>query len=114
MTTTAQAKIFISDAHAVTETTAYRNCSVFNYDGKQDEHRQPIGQLYLLNDYTLDGACTVTVDVEANSFVVVLPLVGAVEYKNGDNKAKLLIAGQTLMLEKTAATSFTLTNIFEE
>ncbi|MFY7839842.1 MAG: hypothetical protein ACOVP7_06175 [Lacibacter sp.] len=108
------AKIFLSDAHVVTETAAFRNCSVFNYNGKQDEYREPCGQLYLVNDYTIDGACAVTVDVEANSFVVVLPVVGAVEYKNGDNKEKLVIAGQTLMLEKTAATSFTLTNIFEE
>ncbi len=108
------AKIFLSDAHAVTETAAFRNCSVFNYNNKQDEYRQPFGQLYLLNDYTIDGARSVTVDVEANSFVVVLPVVGAVEYKNGDNKEKLIIAGQTLMLEKAAATSFILTNIFEE
>lgn len=108
------AKIFLSDVHAVTETAAFRNCSVFNYNGKHNEHRKRFGQMYLLNDYTIDAACAVTVDVEANSFVVVLPVVGAVEYKNGTGKEKLVIAGQTLMLEKTAATSFTLTNILEE
>ncbi|RXK59726.1 hypothetical protein ESA94_11740 [Lacibacter luteus] len=108
------AKIFLSDAHAVNETAMFRNSSVFNYGDEQNENRTAFGQLYLLNDYTIDGACSVSVEVEANSFVVVLPVVGAVEYKNGTNKEKLVIAGQTLMLEKTAATSFTLTNIFED
>ena len=108
------AKIFLNDAHAVAETAAFRNSSLFNYAGADNEHRQPFGQLYLLNDYIIDGACAVTVDVEEHSFVIVLPVAGAVEYKNGDNKEKLVVAGQTLMLEKTAATSFSLTNIFEE
>lgn len=108
------AKIFLSDTHALTETNAWRNSALFSSAKNFNENRQPFGQLYLLNDYTLDGAGVVTVAVEANSFVVVLPVVGAVEYKNADNNEKLIIAGQTLMLEKTAATSFTLTNIFEE
>lgn len=107
-------KIFLSDAHAVTETNAWRNSALFSSAENFNKHRQPFGQLYLLNDYTLDGAGVVTIAVEDNSFVIVLPVVGAVEYKNGDSKEKLIIAGQTLMLEKTAATSFTLTNIFEE
>ncbi|TWI83401.1 hypothetical protein IQ13_1513 [Lacibacter cauensis] len=108
------AKIFLSDTHTVTETNAWRNSALFSSAENFNEHRQPFGQLYLLNDYTLDGAGVVTVAVEANSFVIVLPVVGVVEYKNGDNKERLIIAGQTLMLEKTAATTFTLTNIFEE
>ncbi len=110
----ATAKIFLSDAHAVTETNAWRNSALFSSAEQNNEHRQPFGELYVLNDYTLDGKRSVTVDVEEHSFVIVLPVVGAVAYKNGDNKEKLVIAGQTLMLEKTAATSFSLTNVFEE
>jgi quercetin 2,3-dioxygenase len=110
----AQAKIFLSDAHGLTETATFRNRQLFNYGAVQNEYRSALSEFYLLNDYTLAGGCSVTVEVEANSFVVLLPVVGAVEYKNGSGNGKPVTAGQTLMLEKSVATSFSLTNMFAD
>ena len=109
-----RAKIFLGDEHGLVETTSFRNRTLFNYDGQYNEHREPFERFYLLNDYTLDGGASVQVDFSEDSFVLLLPVVGAVQYRNGKKKEQLVVAGQSMMLMKKAGERIELANVFEE
>ncbi|MEJ8841176.1 hypothetical protein WG954_02200 [Lacibacter sp. H375] len=109
-----QAKIFLADEHGLVETTSFRNRTLFNYGNQYNEHRESFERFYLLNDYTLDGGASVQVNFSEDSFVLLLPVVGAVQYRNGKQKEQLVIAGQSMMLLKKAGEGIELTNVFEE
>jgi hypothetical protein len=109
-----QAKIFLGDEHGLIETTSFRNRTLFNYGSQYSDHRESFERFYLLNDYTLDGGATVQVNFSEDSFVLLLPVVGVVQYRNGKQKEQLVIAGQSMMLMKKAGEQIELTNVFEE
>lgn len=108
-----QAKIFLGDTHGLIETSSFRNRTVFNYCDQHNEHREPLDNFYLLNDYTLDGGASVQVDFPEDSFVLLLPVVGAIEYNNGKQIHQPVVAGQSMMLEKKAGDIIELKNVFE-
>ena len=91
----AEAKIFLGEEHGLVETTSFRNRSLFNYDNQYSDHREPFEHFYLLNDYTLDAGARAQVNFSKDSFVLLLPVVGAVQYGNGKQKEQLVMAGQS-------------------
>jgi quercetin 2,3-dioxygenase len=109
-----QAKIFLGDEHGLVETNSFRNRTLFSYGNNYNEHREPFEGFYLLNDYTLDAGASVQVSFSEDSFVLLLPVVGAVQYSNGKQKQQFVMAGQSMMLEKNEGDSIELRNIFEE
>lgn len=109
-----QAKIFLADEHGLVETTSFRNRSLFNYDSQYNLHREQFEGFYLLNDYTLVAGARLQINFSEDSFVLLLPVVGAVQYGNGKQKEQLVMAGQSMMLEKKAGDGIELVNVFEE
>ncbi len=109
-----QAKMFLGDEHGLIETTCFRNRTLFNYESQYSQHREPFERFYLLNDYTLDGGASVQVHFSEDAFVLLLPVVGAVQYCNEKQKEQVVIAGQSMMLVKKAGESIKLVNVFEE
>ena len=109
-----QAKIFLSDEHGLIETTSFRNRTLFNYESQYSQQREPFEHFYLLNDYTLDGGASVQVHFSEDAFVLLLPVVGAVQYCNEKQKEQVVIAGQSMMLVKKAGENIELVNVFEE
>jgi quercetin 2,3-dioxygenase len=109
-----QAKIFLADEHGLVETTGFRKRSLFNYDNQYNQHREPFEVFYLLNDYILDAGASVQVSFSEDSFVLLLPVVGAVQSRNGKQKVQFIIAGQSMMLEKKAGDGIELVNVFEK
>lgn len=109
-----QAKIFLGDEHGIVETMDYRNRILFNCDSQYNGHREPFEHFYLLNDYTLDGGASVQVHFSEDSFVLLLPVVGAIQYCNERQKEQVVIAGQSMILMKKAGEGIELVNVFEE
>lgn len=109
-----QAKIFLSDEHGLIETTGFRNRTLFNYHSQYKQHREPFERFYLLNDYTLAGGASVQANFSEDSFVLLLPVVGAVHYCYEKQKEQVVIAGQSVMLVKKAGGFIELINVFED
>lgn len=109
-----QAKIFLGDEHGLIETTSFRNRTLFNYESQYSQYREPFERFYLLNDYTLDGGASVQVHFSEDAFVLLLPVVGAVQYCNEKQKEQVVVAGQSMMLVKKAGENIELVNVFEE
>src|SRR5438093_1548566 len=89
-----QAKIFLAAERGYTETEGFRSYNTFNFGNYQNQHKVPFGSLYVLNDDTLAGGRSFQLLVEEDSDIIILPVVGAITYKDSTGNAALIEAGQ--------------------
>jgi hypothetical protein len=82
MITQTEATIFLADQRGCTQTDWFRSYHGFNFGQYQAENREPFGNLRVFNDDTLAGEKSLKMQVDENTDVILLPLVGAIEYKN--------------------------------
>lgn len=107
-------KIFLADERGVTETGWLRTCNTFCFGNYRHEHKQPVGSLYVLNDDTLAGGCSLNMLVEANTYVLVLPVAGAVEAGVIGSGLSLAVAGQAMLIRVQAGAALVFKNPFQE
>jgi quercetin 2,3-dioxygenase len=86
MITQTEATIFLSDQRGCSQTDWFRSFHCFNFGAYQAKHRAPFGCLRVFNDDTLAGEKSLKMQLDENTDVILLPLVGAVEYQNGLDK----------------------------
>jgi len=96
-----KAKIFPAAERGLNESSCFRSYNSFN-------HKTPFGTLYVLNEDTLAGKHSVTMQVEHDSDIILIPVVGAIACEE-----ILVQAGQTQLLSLSGNTSFTITNPYE-
>lgn len=77
MTHAPSSKIFLADQRGSIETDSQRRYSTFNFGGYYSEHKQPLGNLYAFNDEWLNGLQSVSTVIETQSYVVLIPVTGA-------------------------------------
>ncbi|MEJ7680774.1 MAG: hypothetical protein WKG06_23565 [Segetibacter sp.] len=77
-----KAKIFVADERGCDETDWYRSCNTFNFGKYFNEHKQAFNSLNVLNDDTIAGGRCLRMDIEESSVMLLLPVVGAVNYKD--------------------------------
>ena len=109
-----KAKIFLAGERGHTETEWFRSYNTFNFGSYQSEHKKPFGNLYVLNDDTLAAGRSFSMRVEEDSAILLLPVVGAVEYKDDISNKHLLHAGQIFFCFVPKGTTYILTNPYEE
>lgn len=109
-----KAKIFLSDERGMNETNWFRSCNTFNFGQYYNEHKTPFGDLYAVNDDILEGSCSVKMLVEEYSYVVILPVVGAVKYRDAAGNGELIAAGQIGIRCLDKDTSFEIINPFQK
>ncbi|ARK10812.2 pirin [Fibrella sp. ES10-3-2-2] len=80
MDTQVQAHIFLADQRGRAETELFRSCHTFNFGAYSAEGRTPFGALCLLNDDLLRPGASLTMQVEQPMQVVLMPIVGGLEY----------------------------------
>ena len=107
-------KMFLADERGLNETEWLRSCNTFNFGKYQQEHKQPFGDLYVLNDDTLDGGCSLSMLIEEKTYVVLLPVIGAIGYKDSLGNESLIAAGQVQILALDKGVTMQLTNPFKE
>jgi hypothetical protein len=73
-----KAKIFLADKRGCNETDRFRSYSTFNFGEYFNEYKHPFGNLYGLNDNTIAAGHAVSLRVEKNSCVLLLPVVGTI------------------------------------
>jgi len=76
-------KIFLADQRGTTATSKSRSYHTFNFGHYYQAHKQPVGNLYLMNEEMLAGRQSTTLQVEQASHIIVIPLTGAVRVQVG-------------------------------
>lgn len=109
-----QAKIFLAEERGITETTWFRSCNTFRFGRYQHEHKSPVENLYVLNDDTLAGGKSLAMTIEEPTHVLLIPVVGTVEYKDSNGNAAIVESGQVHYSLLQKRTAYTVTNPYEK
>jgi quercetin 2,3-dioxygenase len=78
MRPTSSGKIFLADERGLTQTAQLQRYSTFSFACYSHPHKQPFGSLLALNEEHLTGGQATALPVPVASYVLVLPVVGAV------------------------------------
>ncbi|MCK7556063.1 hypothetical protein MKQ70_13955 [Chitinophaga sedimenti] len=84
-------RIYLADQRAVHQTDWFRRYYTFNAP-----HREPFGALYALNDETLAGGRQLDTLVQEDSYLWLLPVVGAVTFSDGRGNDSIIAAGEMM------------------
>lgn len=109
-----EATIFLADQRGCSQTDWFRSFHGFNFGAYHHEHRQPFGRLRVFNDDTLAGGKSLKMQVDNNIDVILLPLVGALEYKPASEETGLLEAGEVHIFSAAKGTEYEITNPYSE
>lgn len=109
-----EAQIYLANQRGLTELDWLRSWQVFNFGLYQVEGRQPFGDLRVFNDDTLQAGARLRMQAEENTRVLILPLVGGIEYTDGMGGHTFVAAGQTLEVTTPDTLSYEITNPYEE
>ncbi len=107
-------KIYLADQRGVLETSQFRRQSTFSFGAFQSEHKAPFGHLYGLNEETLAGGHTVEFLVEYDSYIVLLPITGAVEFSTGGGTRGTVEAEEITTIAAPVGTMLALHNPFAD
>lgn len=109
-----EAQIYLANQRGLTELDWLRSWQVFNFGPYQVEGRQPFGNLRVFNDDTLQAGARLRMQAEGNTRVLILPLVGGIEYTDGMGSHTFIAAGQALEVITPDSLSYEITNPYEE
>ncbi len=107
-------KMFLADERGVNETDWFRSWNTFNFGKFYNEHKKSFGDMYVLNDDTLAAGKSIKMLVEENSYVFILPVAGAINYRDSLGNENLIAAGQGQLFLLGKGESMELSNPFEE
>jgi quercetin 2,3-dioxygenase len=87
-------KIFLADERGHNEMEWFRSYNTFNFGRYQLDHKTPFGPLYVLNDDTLAGGKSISMTLEADSAILLIPVVGAITYSDSRGHSTIVEAGE--------------------
>ncbi|GAB2637544.1 pirin family protein [Emticicia sediminis] len=108
-----EAKIFLSAQRGKTEWSWFRSFHSFNFGNFQDPNKEHIGKLRVFNDNTLAAGCGMKMQVERPTEVLILPLVGGIEFKNSVGYQDFLEAGKVQVFSADASMEYEVLNPYE-
>ncbi len=104
------AQIYRSDLRGKSQDESHSRLSVFNFDYYFDESRKPFGTLTALNEETLGPNHKVFRHIEADTEIVIVPLYGAVLYRDSLGNEDIVEMERIRVFSANAGTSYTLEN----
>ena len=107
------AKIFLSEQRGCNELDWFRSCNTFNFGNYFSPDKMPFGELYLLNDDTLAGRKALGMQVEESSVILLIPVVGAVLYKDDYGNDAFVEAGTAVVARIGGGKQLELANPYE-
>lgn len=114
MITQSVARIYLAEQRGLDESDRFRTYSTFNFRHYHSEHRHPFGDLYVLNDDSLAGKQSLKMHVLENSYLILLPIVGALSFQDSSGNKGLVNAGELQILLTSEDYNINLTNPYEE
>lgn len=112
--TETKGKIFLADERGCNEMEWFRSYYTFNFGKYYNEHKHSFAGLYALNDDTLAGGSSLTMTIEEDTIVMLLPVVGALTFKHGVGNEGIVNAGQLQVLHLKKDDTITLSNPYED
>jgi len=109
-----KAKIFLADERGMNETNWSRSQATFNFGKYFNENKTSFGDLYVVNDEVLDAGHSLTVSIGEHSYVILLPVMGAIAVKDSSGNETLVAAGQIQGLFVEYGDSIGISNPFDE
>jgi hypothetical protein len=106
------AKIFNSALRGCKETATYKCFYTFKED--QNKVGESFGHLKFLNDESLSPLQSITYTYEEDTQVVLLPIAGALNYRNSSHTTELVQSEQIKILDIEKGSSYTFDNPFEK
>ncbi|TBO44965.1 hypothetical protein [Pedobacter kyonggii] len=90
-------KIFLADERGLTETSALRRYSTFNFEKYYSEHKEAIGNLFLCNDESVAGEKVTFFLCKEDSLQIFMPIIGGIDIV-ANGKEFTLETGQVQVL----------------
>jgi redox-sensitive bicupin YhaK (pirin superfamily) len=112
MDTSTQAQLYLSDQRGCSQTDFFRSYHVFNFGSYVAEARNPFGTLRVLNDNTLAAGHGITMQVEQHTDVLILPLLGGLEYESTTGNG-FLETGQAQLFSLRSGMDYVINNPYE-
>lgn len=112
MTEQPRAQIYLAEQRGQLQTDAVQRRLTFNFGSYSAEGREPFGPLLLLNDETLLAGASLSMRVEQPAMVILLPIVGGLEYSRNEVTG-FLEPGQAGVLSLAAGTTYSLRNPYD-
>lgn len=108
-----KAKIYLAEERGHTETEWYRSYNTFWFGDYRPASKIPFGHLYLCNDDVLAGGRSLKLNVEKDSDIILLPTVGAVQYKDSLGNESIIAAGEAQISSLPGNSGFEISNPYE-
>jgi redox-sensitive bicupin YhaK (pirin superfamily) len=106
-------KIFLSDEPAPGQMDWSGNYNAFSLGKHSISRKSPVSRLYALNDDRLDAGKHIYLKILEDSDVILIPLSGAINYKDSLGNKGTIVQGQLLVLDMPAHTRIKVTNAAE-
>ena len=107
-----QAQIYLADQRGVSQVGFFRSYHTFNFGNYFHESRVPFANMRVFNDDTLKAGYSLKLKLDKNSDVIIMPIVGGLEYRN-PLKEGFLEAGQVQMFSALAGIEYEIINPYE-
>jgi len=106
-------KIFLADERGHNELEWFRSYNTFNFGRYQHDHKTPFGMLYVLNDDTLAGGKSISMSVEADSEILLVPIVGAITYDDNNGNTTIIEAGECQVYDAPKGATIKIGNLYD-
>ncbi|GLU50579.1 pirin family protein [Dyadobacter frigoris] len=113
MITQTEGQIYLAGQRGCSQLSWFRSFHTFNFGLYQDQNREPFGNLQVFNDDTLAAGKSFKMQLEENTEVILLPVVGAIEYKNSLGETGILEAGQMQIFSAAKGMEYEIINPYE-
>lgn len=110
----AQGKIFLADQRGLSQSSAFKRFSTFNFGDFTHPAKTAIHSLYLFNDDMLAGGQQTTYQIDRDSHVIILPITGAVNFEDGQGNETDIDVEEALVVFVPSGTSIQLSNPFKK
>ncbi|MFT3826740.1 MAG: hypothetical protein QM731_22650 [Chitinophagaceae bacterium] len=107
-------KIYLGEERGHDELDWFRSLHTFNFGQYNNEHKTPVGPLYILNEDTLAGKRSLTILAEEDSEMLLIPVVGAVTWQTSNGHSGEVEAGESVQLAIPLGTTINISNPYEE
>ena len=114
MTTLPSATIFLGDQRGLQQTASLQSRYIFNFGNYFNEYRHACGDMYVFNDDCLAGGATMQLTVQEDSWVLLIPVAGAVNYKDNNGNITCIAAGQVQVMTAGKGDMLEISNPFRE
>ncbi|MBE9466464.1 pirin family protein [Dyadobacter sp. UP-52] len=114
MITQTEGQIYLAGQRGCSQLSWFRSFHTFNFGLYQDHNREPFGNLKVLNDDTLAAGKSFKMQLAENTEMILLPVVGAVEYTNSLGETGILEAGQMQIFSAAEGMEYEISNPYEK